>query len=155
SPRAFPAPFLAPLPIRRQKEGVGFAIWLAYLTVLMIASREKNSLSMALPCLLAFLASSCLMGIELVAGRMMAREVGASIYSWTSVIGVILAGITAGNFAGGRIADRFEARRALGVLFFLAAVASVAIPLLDFEAGKWSRWNEPGQALSWPARIAV
>ena len=70
----------------------------------MTASRERSSLSLALPCLLAFLASSCLMGIELVAGRMMAREVGASLYSWTSVIGVILAGITAGNFAGGRIA---------------------------------------------------
>jgi spermidine synthase len=95
------------------------------------------------------------MGIELVAGRMMAREVGASLYAWTSVIGVILAGITAGNFFGGRIADRFEARKTLGVLFFLASLAAVSILLLDFEAGKWLRWDEPGQTLSWPLRIAI
>ncbi len=56
------------------------------------------------------------MVLELVAGRLVARHLGASLYMWTSVIGVVLAGITAGNYLGGHIADRFPGRKALAVL---------------------------------------
>lgn len=95
------------------------------------------------------------MAIEIVAGRMMAKQVGSSLYTWTSVIGVVLAGITVGNFLGGRIADRFEVRPALGVLFVLAAAATSAIPLLDREMAWWSRWETPSETWSWPSRIAA
>lgn len=95
------------------------------------------------------------MAIEIVAGRMMAKQVGSSLYTWTSVIGVVLAGITVGNLLGGQIADRFEVRPALGVLFVLAAAATSAIPLLDREMAWWSRWETPSEAWSWPYRIAA
>src|SRR5262249_22438624 len=52
-------------------------------------------------------------------------------------------------------ADRFEARKALGVLCLIAAIATVAILLLDFEVGKWSRWDDARQMMSWPLRIAI
>ncbi|MDH4201905.1 MAG: fused MFS/spermidine synthase [Phycisphaerae bacterium] len=35
--------------------------------------------------------------IELVASRLIARDLGSSIYTWTSVIGIILLGITIGS----------------------------------------------------------
>ena len=53
-----------------------------------------------------FVASFCTLVIELVAGRVLAPYVGVSLYTWTSIIGVVLAGISAGAYAGGRLAER-------------------------------------------------
>ena len=59
-----------------------------------------------LPNFTVFVSSLCIMVVELVAGRLIARYVGSSLYTWTSVIGIVLAGIAAGNYIGGRLADR-------------------------------------------------
>ena len=72
-----------------------------------------------------FVASFCLMVIEIVAGRIMAPYLGTSIYSWTSIIGVILTGITVGNWCGGVIADRGARWKTVGSMFFVAAFATV------------------------------
>src|SRR5512146_2157601 len=77
--------------------------------------------------LLAFLASGCSLVIELVAGRILAPIIGVSLYSWTSVIGVVLAGISLGNFLGGKIADRFASRRTLGILLLLGGAAALSV----------------------------
>jgi len=66
-----------------------------------------------------FIASFCTMVIELVAGRIMAPYVGVSLYTWTSIIGVVLAGISIGAYVGGMLADRFPTSRTLGWLLFL------------------------------------
>ncbi|RME42918.1 MAG: hypothetical protein D6791_16675 [Chloroflexi bacterium] len=81
------------------------------------------------PNLIVFLSSACIMIIELVAGRMIAPYVGVSLYTWTSVIGVVLAGISAGNFLGGEIADRKASVPLLGGIFILAGLASLSILL--------------------------
>ncbi len=64
-----------------------------------------------LPYTLAFLSSLCIMILELVASRLVARHVGASLSVWTSVIGIMLGGICLGNVLGGRLADRVGAGR--------------------------------------------
>ena len=79
------------------------------------------------PSLIVFISNACVMTIELVAGRIIAPYVGVSLYTWTSVIGVILAGMSAGNFIGGKLADRFASRLALGALFILAGIASLSV----------------------------
>ena len=56
---------------------------------------------------LAFVGSGCLLILEIVAGRLLAPTVGVSLYTWTSVIGVVLAGVSLGNYLGGRLADRW------------------------------------------------
>ena len=81
------------------------------------------------PSLIVFISNACVMTIELVAGRIIAPYVGVSLFTWTSVIGVILAGMSAGNFIGGKLADRFASRAALGVLFILAGLASLSVLL--------------------------
>lgn len=43
--------------------------------------------------------------VEIVAGRMIAPYVGMSLYTWTSIIAVVLAGFSAGHWWGGRIAE--------------------------------------------------
>ena len=57
--------------------------------------------------IIVFISSFCVMVIELIAARMMAPSIGVSLYTWTSIIGVILAGIALGNFTGGKIADKY------------------------------------------------
>lgn len=83
-----------------------------------------------------FLASFCLMVVEIVAGRMTAPYLGVSLYTWTSVIGAILLGVTVGNYAGGRIADRVQSQSVFGVSFCLAGVAALL-------AGYLARWSGP------------
>ena len=57
-----------------------------------------------LPFALAFFSSLCIMVLELVASRLVARHVGGSLIVWTSVIGIMLGGVCMGNFLGGRLA---------------------------------------------------
>ncbi|WP_165234501.1 fused MFS/spermidine synthase [Aquisphaera insulae] len=79
-----------------------------------------------LPYALAFLSSLCIMILELVSSRLVARHVGSSLTVWTSVIGIILGGICLGNVLGGRLADRVEPRRAVGPLFALGAMLTLS-----------------------------
>jgi len=46
--------------------------------------------------IVVFIASFCTLVIELIAGRIMAPYIGVSLYTWTSIIGVVLAGISVG-----------------------------------------------------------
>ena len=52
------------------------------------------------PYLIVFAASACGLIIEIVAGRVLAPQIGVSLYTWTSIIGVVLAGISIGNYVG-------------------------------------------------------
>jgi len=85
-----------------------------------------------------FFSSVCIMAIELVAGRLAARQFGASLYTWTSVIGVTLAGLTIGNYIGGRLADLFPTRPTIGWLFGVCSWACVAAIALNNLVGEWT-----------------
>src|SRR5512133_3801812 len=96
-------------------------IWLAYLIV--------------------FVSSTCTMVIELVAGRIMAPYIGVSLYTWTSIIGIVLAGISLGNYLGGVVADRRASREVLGLLFLAGGLASAAIlPMVAIITGVGLGW---------------
>ena len=85
---------------------------------------------------IVFIASFCTLVVELTAGRMIAPYLGVSLYTWTSVIGVMLAGISLGNYVGGRIGDRFPAVSTLGVLFLVSSVFTLTIlPLTAVISG--------------------
>lgn len=86
---------------------------------------------------IVFVGSFCLMVIEIVAGRMIAPYLGSSLYSWTSVIGVILTGITLGNAFGGMSADRFASRQFLGNTFFISGISAAFIPLFGPYFGRF------------------
>lgn len=55
---------------------------------------------------IAFMSGFGLMSYELVAARILAPAIGSSVYVWTSVIGVIMAALSAGYWAGGSVADK-------------------------------------------------
>src|SRR5262245_34576519 len=104
---------------------------------------------MLISCLIAFISSFCTLVLELIAGRIMAPYIGVSLYTWTSVIGVVLAGMSAGNFFGGAIADRYASRRTLGSIFLAGALASLAILVVT------QRINGATFGLSFLPRIVV
>ena len=70
--------------------------------------KSRSFLSISVPVATVFISSFCLMVLEMVAGRLIARYLGSSLYTWTAVIEVVLAGITIGYYIGGRIADKFD-----------------------------------------------
>lgn len=77
--------------------------------------------------LIVFLSNFGILVLELVAGRLTAPIVGVSLYTWTSIIGVILAGISLGNYLGGKIADRRASLTTLAWLFVVSAAGSASI----------------------------
>lgn len=86
--------------------------------------------------LITFITSFCILVIEIVAGRILAPFVGVSLYTWTSIIGVVLAGISIGAYLGGKMADRFPKRKTLGWLLFLSGIATLCIaPVTNLVAG--------------------
>lgn len=99
------------------------------------------------PFIVVFISNACVMTLEIVAGRIIAPQIGVSLYSWTSVIGVVLAGISIGNYLGGRLADRFHSLPFLGLVFTLAAGACLAIFPLRALANSLT-WS-PATPLLW------
>ena len=77
--------------------------------------------------LLVFLSGACTMTLELVASRLVAPVLGVSLYTWTSVIGVVLAGISTGSFVGGWMADRWNARALLGPVLITSGIVTFLI----------------------------
>ena len=96
-----------------------------------------------------FVISICVMALELTASRLVARSVGSSLYTWTSVIGVVLAGITLGNFLGGWLADRFDRSRSLPWMYLFGSVACASVLWMDQLMTPMHRPS----LLSWPTWV--
>ncbi len=124
---------------------------------------------------LAFVASLAFMALEMVAGRLVTRHLGSSVYGWTSVIGVLLGGLSLGNFLGGKIADYVQSEKRASWLFLAASVMTLSIialekptfPLKDMlgidksllsQAISWNELTLPGKnviKMAWPARVLL
>ena len=81
--------------------------------------------------------SAAVLVLEILASRLLAPYVGVTLETYTAIIGVVLAGISLGTWAGGRMADRVDPRRTLGLLLAGGgALALCTIPLIRvFGAG--------------------
>jgi Tfp pilus assembly protein PilF/MFS family permease len=114
-------------------------------------SRFRGLLRMVVPSATVFFASGCMIVLMLTAFRLVARHLGSSLYTWTAILAVVLAGVAVGSYLGGRIADRYHPRRALSVLFGLSSAACVAVLIVNNIVGEWmGLWH-----LSWPTHVFV
>ncbi|OAN50764.1 fused MFS/spermidine synthase [Magnetospirillum moscoviense] len=80
-----------------------------------------------------FLVSAAALVVEIVAGRLLAPYVGMSLYTWTAIISVVLAGLTIGHWIGGILAEcegRAAHRRIGAALLAAGAVTALALPVL-------------------------
>jgi spermidine synthase/MFS family permease len=75
---------------------------------------------------LACLAGAAVLAVEIAAARIASDRLGNSVYTWTSVLAVVLGGLALGNLIGGRLGDRFSPRPLLGVLLLAGAVGATA-----------------------------
>jgi spermidine synthase/MFS family permease len=127
---------------------------------------EPDAPSAALPLRLAFvvvfLCSFAGMTLELSATRLLAPVLGVSIYTWTGVIGVMLAGTCLGNWCGGWLADRGDTARtaddrkftAAGCMLVAAAASVLVILLFSYllkleKAGRLDRFGLIEQVMFW------
>lgn len=88
-------------------------------------------MSSRLASFIVFVASGAVLVLEILAGRLLAPYIGVTLETFTGIIGVVLAGIAAGTFLGGRLADRYDPRRLLPVALTAGGVLAVAtVPLI-------------------------
>jgi spermidine synthase len=79
---------------------------------------------------LVFITSAAVLILEILAGRVLAPYLGVSLEVFTGIIGVILAGISVGAWAGGRAADRGKPKRLVGPLLVAGGLTAMAAPLV-------------------------
>ena len=90
-----------------------------------------KDLKATVPYGVVFLTSMGVMILELVASRLVSKYLGNSLYTWTSVIGIVLGGISLGNALGGKLADRFPPERIVAPLLLAASLLTFLILILD------------------------
>lgn len=78
---------------------------------------------------MSFMVSLAFMAFEMVAGRMVTRHLGSSIYGWTTVIGVLLGGLSVGNFLGGWLSN-YTTKKGLAAFFFMLCSMTIIYALL-------------------------
>ena len=67
------------------------------------------------------LSAGCGLVIEIAAGRMIAPYLGMSLYTWTAIIAVVLAGFSVGHWIGGRLAESRARTAHAAVIWCLGA----------------------------------
>ncbi len=72
--------------------------------------------------ILVFTSSAAVLVVEITALRLLAPYLGLTLETSTLVIGIALAAIALGSWAGGRLADRDDPRRWLGTSLGVSGV---------------------------------
>jgi spermidine synthase len=83
--------------------------------------------------MLRFIVFGCgaaLMGLEMVAARVLAPYLGNSIYVWGAVISVVMIALSCGYALGGQLADRVGAARSLPPVIAGAGAFTVIAPIV-------------------------
>ncbi len=131
--RAVPDAPLRPPPNTRPSGGlVGYE---SRLTSGVMSSRVANAL--------VFFTAAAVLVLEILAGRLMAPYVGVTLETFTGIIGTVLAGISIGAWAGGRLADRIDPHRLLGPILVAGGVLSLLAPPIVNVIGPSMRAARP------------
>ena len=79
---------------------------------------------------LALIEGAAVMAVELLGAKMCAVYFGNSLYVWTSVLMVTIGGLAIGYFTGGRLTQRFPAKKTLYLIFSVAGLLVMIMPKL-------------------------
>jgi len=79
--------------------------------------------------LLAFCSGFCIMGIELLGGRILAPFFGSSVHIWGSIITVFMLSLSFGYLAGGKLSTQNASLKKYGFIFVLAGVTILPVAL--------------------------
>jgi spermidine synthase len=81
--------------------------------------------------LIVFITGATIMILELIGSRLMAPFVGNSLFTWTSLISVVLASLSIGYYLGGKFADKKPNMMILSLLLLLTSFFIGLIPLFS------------------------
>lgn len=79
----------------------------------------------------SFIAGFSLMTVELISSRIVAPIIGNSLFTWTSIIGITLLGLSIGSWFGGILADKTKNKNILALAFLISAILVFFIPILS------------------------
>ena len=104
------------------------------------------------PELAVFVSGVASMGLEILAGRIVAPQFGSSIYTWGSIIGVFLAALSLGyHYGGKRAEERASIERLSWLLLGTAGYVAVLIFAGDPLLAAGSAFPLPSRFASLPA----
>lgn len=78
---------------------------------------------------LAFTSGFCIMGIELLGGRILAPFFGSSVHIWGSIITVFMLSLSLGYLLGGKLSTHSASILTYGTIFLIAAITLLPIAL--------------------------
>ncbi|MFC7227700.1 fused MFS/spermidine synthase [Salinirubellus salinus] len=112
---------------------------------------DPDTLPLSRPEVAVFVSGVTSMGLEILAGRMIAPQFGSSIYTWGSIIGVFLAALSYGYWRGGKKATLATDARMARVFLLTAVYVALLLFAGDLLLRSMSGVPLPSRFASLPA----
>src|SRR5512139_3514032 len=98
--------------------------------------------------LVVFICGAIVMSFEILGSRVLAPNFGSSVFVWGSLISVFLAGLSAGYYLGGRVADINPSSRKLSLIIMAPGLLFLTFPLYSGPISDWIFMKDLGVRLS-------
>jgi len=95
-----------------------------------------------------FICGAIVMSFEILGSRVLAPNFGSSVFVWGSLISVFLAGLSAGYYLGGRLADSNPSSRKLSLIIIAPGLLFLTFPLYSPPISDWIFMKDLGVRLS-------
>ncbi|MHB8880534.1 MAG: fused MFS/spermidine synthase [Thermodesulfovibrionales bacterium] len=98
--------------------------------------------------LVVFICGAIVMSFEILGSRVLAPNFGSSVFVWGSLISVFLAGLSAGYYLGGWLADKNPSSRKLSLMIIIPGIFFLTFPLYSTPIADWIFTKDLGVRLS-------
>jgi len=95
-----------------------------------------------------FICGAIVMSFEILGSRVLAPNFGSSVFVWGSLISVFLAGLSAGYYLGGRLADINPSSRKLSLIIIAPGLLLLTFPLYSGPISDWIFMRDLGVRIS-------
>lgn len=95
-----------------------------------------------------FICGAIVMSFEILGSRVLAPNFGSSVFVWGSLISVFLAGLSAGYYLGGRLADINPSSRKLSLIIIAPGILLLTFPLYSVPISEWIFMKDLGVRMS-------
>jgi hypothetical protein len=95
-----------------------------------------------------FICGAIVMSFEILGSRVLAPNFGSSVFVWGSLISVFLAGLSAGYYLGGRLADIDPSSRKLSLIIIAPGLLFLTFPLYSTPISDWIFMKDFGVRMS-------
>ncbi|HWR59066.1 MAG TPA: fused MFS/spermidine synthase [Thermodesulfovibrionales bacterium] len=95
-----------------------------------------------------FICGAIVMSFEILGSRVLAPNFGSSVFVWGSLISVFLAGLSAGYYLGGKLADINPSSRKLSFFIIAPGLLFLTFPLYSAPISDWIFMKDLGVRLS-------